>query len=405
MILVHMATALPRLYDALIARHLAQYRQMAFISGPRQVGKTTTAKHLAATYLDWDNPTHRRAIAAGPEAVAAAAGLDTLATAPPVLAIDEIHKFGRWKTWLKGFFDLYADRCRVIVTGSSRLDVYRRGGDSLMGRYFPYRMHPLSVGELVTPTVPDGVIRPPQPLAETQWSALWEHGGFPEPFTHRTAAFSRRWRSTRLQQFLREDLRDLTMVRELAQIGMLAEILHDRSCDQIVMKSLADDLHVAPDTVKRWLDCLVSLHIGVLIRPWFTNVTKSLRKEPKWFLRDWSGIDDPGKRAETFVACHLLKAVDGWNDLGLGVFDLRYLRDKQQREVDFVVIRDRRPWFLVEVKAADDRISPALKHYQDQIKAPHAFQVVLDRDFVAADCFTRHDPVVVPARTLLSQLL
>ena len=400
-----MSTPFPRLYDALIAKHLAEYRQMAFISGPRQVGKTTTAKHLAATYLDWDNPTHRKLLTAGPEAVAAAVGLNDLASTPPVLAIDEIHKFGRWKNWLKGFFDIYADRCRVIVTGSSRLDVYRRGGDSLMGRYFHYRMHPFSVGELVAPTIPDTPIRPPQPLPEEQWIALWEHGGFPEPFAHRKAAFSRRWRSSRFQQLLREDIRDLTLVREVAQIGLLAEILQDRSCDQIVMKSLADDLHVAPDTVKHWLELLVSLHVGVLIRPWFTNVTKSLRKEPKWFLRDWSGIEDAGKRAETFVACHLLKAVDGWNDLGLGAFELRYLRDKQQREVDFVVIRDRKPWFLVEVKAGRDSLSPALKHYQDQIKAPHAFQVVLDRDFVAADCFAQHQPVVVPARTLLSQLL
>jgi predicted AAA+ superfamily ATPase len=401
----HVPTALPRAYDALITKHLADYRQMVFLSGPRQVGKTTTAKHLAGHYLDWDNPGHRRVLTAGPDAVATQCGLNALNTQPPVIAIDEIHKFGRWKNWLKGFFDVYADRCRVIVTGSSRLDVFKRGGDSLMGRYFHYRMHPLSVGELITPDIPANVLRPPSPLAEKQWQALWEHGGFPEPFTQRSTAFSRRWRSSRQQQTLREDLRDLTQVREIAQISLLGELLHERSCDQIVMKSLADDLHVAPDTVKRWLDLLVSLHVGVLVRPWFTNVSKSLRKEPKWFLRDWSGIDDPGKRAETFVACHLLKAVDGWNDCGLGTFELRYLRDKMQREIDFVVIRDRKPWFLVEVKSGNDRLSPALAHYQDQIKAPHAFQVVLDRDFVAADCFSRHEPTIVPARTLLSQLL
>ncbi len=395
----------PRLYDALLARHLATYRQMAFISGPRQVGKTTTARLLAGNYLDWVNPAHRRLISTGPEAVAAHAGLDRLSEKPPVIAIDEIHKYGRWKNWLKGFFDLYADRSRLVVTGSSRLDVYRRGGDSLMGRYFHYRMHPFSVGELLTPTIPALLTRPPMPLPDEQWQALWEHGGFPEPFAHRSPAFSRRWRNSRQHQVLREDIRDLTLVREVAQIGLLAEILQDRSCDQIVMKSLADDLHVAPDTIKHWLDLLMSLHVGVLIRPWFTNVTKSLRKEPKWFLRDWSGIEDPGKRAETFVACHLLKAVEGWSDLGLGDFELRYLRDKQQREVDFVIIRDRKPWFLVEVKSSRDQLSPALKHYQSMIKAPHAFQVVLNLDFVAADCFARNEPIVVPAKTLLSQLL
>lgn len=369
------------------------------------MGKTTTAKHLAGHYLDWDNPSHRKIIAAGPDAVATYIGVSDLSENSPIVALDEIHKFGRWKNWLKGYFDVYADSSRVIVTGSSRLDVYRRGGDSLMERYFHYRMHPLSVGELVDPTLSDLAVLRPRPLAESQWDALWEHGGFPEPFSHRAANFSRRWRSSRLQQLVREDIRDLTLVREVAQIGLLAKILQDRSCDKIVMKSLADALHVAPDTVKRWLDLLVSLHFGVLIRPWFANVTNSLRKEPKWFLRDWSGISDSGKRAETFVACHLLKAVEGWTDLGLGTFELRYLRDKRQREVDFLVVRDRKPWFLVEVKASNETLSPTLKYYQGQIKAPHAFQIVVDREYVPVDCFSRNEPTVVPARTLLSQLL
>ena len=204
---------------------------------------------------------------------------------------------------------------------------------------------------------------------------------------------------------LREDIRDLTLVREVSQIGQLAERLLGRSGDSIVMASLASDLQVSPDTIKAWLDILVSLHFGVLVRPWFRNINKSLRKEPKWFLRDWSGVDDPGKRAETFVACHLLKAVEGWNNLGLDRFELRYLRDKQQREVDFIVIRDQQPWFLVEVKHANGTLSPALAHFQKQLKAPHAFQLVIERDFVSANPFTRHDPVIVPARTLLSQLL
>ena len=140
--------------------------------------------------------------------------------------------------------------------------------------------------------------------------------------------------------------------------------------------------------------------------PWFTNVARSLRKEPKWFLRDWSLVADAGKRAETFVACHLLKAVEGWTDLGLGEFRLAYLRDKGKREVDFIVIRDGRPWFLVEVKQSDTQLQAALGHFQRQLGAPQAFQVVIDADYVAADCFARAgEPLVVPARTFLSQLL
>ena len=142
------------------------------------------------------------------------------------------------------------------------------------------------------------------------------------------------------------------------------------------------------------------------MRPWFKSVTRSLRKEPKWFLRDWSGIADEGKRAETFVACHLLKAVEGWSDLGLADFRLGYLRDKEKQEVDFIVARDGKPWMLVEAKKAEERLSGALARFQEQTGAPHAFQVVLEADYVDADCFaTRRRPVVVPARTFLSQLL
>ena len=402
-----MSFALPRLYDAMATRHLRDYRQMMFLSGPRQVGKTTSARQIADHYLNWDNSAHRALIMDGPDAVAGKFEIQALHDKLPVITFDEIRKHGRWKNWLKGFFDMHAEFCRVVVTGSSRLDLFRRGGDSLMGRYFHYRMHPLSVAELLDTSLPEEstLLRRPRALPDTDWQALWDHGGFPEPFLQCKQAFSRRWRDSRTQQLLREDIRDLTLVREVSQIGLLAERLLHRSGSSIVMSSLAGDLQVAPDTIKAWLDTLVSLHFGFLIRPWFKNVSKSLRKEPKWFLRDWSGIDDPGKRAETFIACHLLKAVDGWNDLGLGHFDLRYLRDKQQREVDFVVIRDQQPWFLVEVKQASAKLNPSLAHFQNQLQAPHAFQLVIDRDFVAADPFTRHQPTLVPARTLLSQLL
>ena len=143
-----------------------------------------------------------------------------------------------------------------------------------------------------------------------------------------------------------------------------------------------------------------------MIKPWFKNVSRSLRKEPKWFLRDWASIEDPGDKAETFVGCHLLKAVEGWNDMGLGDFHLGYLRDKSQREVDFVVVRDGKPWFLAEVKHSNESISKNLGDFQTQLDAPFAFHVVVDADYVDADCFASpRDPVVVPAKTFLSQLL
>lgn len=394
-----------RVYDAMLRAHLAENRQMAFVAGPRQVGKTTTCRALADRYLSWDDRDDRRVIQAGPQRVAEALELARVRTVAPVIAFDELHKFGKWKAFLKGFFDRYEHDARVLVTGSSRLDVYRRGGDSLMGRYFLYRMHPLTIGELVRPAIPKTPVRPSSRLAANELEALWTYGGFPEPFTRRSRAFQTRWRELRRQQLVREDIRDLTRVQELGQIDTLVTLLEERSAQQLVYSSLASDLGVAVETIRRWLDTLESLYVGFRVRPWFANVAKSLRKEPKWFASDWSDITDPGARAETFVACHLLKAVHAWTDLGLGVFELRYLRDKQKREVDFVVVRDKKPWFLVEVKRSDTRVAPELGYFQAQTRAPHAFQAVVDLEYVGADCFTRTTPTVVPAATLLSQLI
>lgn len=395
----------PRFYDALLRDHLARHRQMALVSGPRQVGKTTACRAVADAYLNWDNVDERRLLLKGPAAIATAVGLDRLRARPPVAVLDELHKHSKWKGLLKGLFDTYGDRAKWIVTGSSRLDVFRRGGDSLMGRYLLFRVHPWSVAECLRPEIPEKAIRPPREIHEDDWSALVVHGGFPEPFLKRDPRFTNRWRSLRHEQLSKEDLRDVTRVQELGAIEVLMRVLEERSAQQLVYSNLATEIGVAVDTIRRWVDLLGRLHLGFLVRPWFRNVTKSLRKEPKWFLRDWSGVADEGARAETLVACHLLKATEGWTDLGLGNYELRYLRDKLKREVDFVVVRDGKPWFLVEVKKADANLTPALAHFQAQTGAEHAFQVVLDLPYEEANCFGHRKPIVVPAKTFLSQLL
>jgi hypothetical protein len=398
-------TTAPRLYSAVLADHFARHRQIALVSGPRQVGKTTVCRSIGGPYFNWDNIDDRRDILRGPRALAAQLEVDRLRAAPPIAVFDELHKSAKWKTLLKGLYDTYGDRLRFIVTGSSRLDVYRRGGDSLMGRYLRYRMHPWSVGEIARTGLPDREVRPPVAVHAAAWDALWEHGGFPEPFLRGDRRFTRRWRSLRQEQLSREDLRDVAHVQDLGVMEVLIAILAERSGQQLIYANLAREVGVAVDTAKRWIDLLSRLHYGFLVRPWFTNVAKALRKEPKWFLRDWSGLTDAGARTETFVACHLLKAVEGWTDLGFGDFELRYVRDKTKREVDFLVVRDRKPWFLVEAKHGDTALAPALGHFQAQTRTPHAFQVVTDLPFEPVDCFAARRPVVVPARTFLSQLL
>ena len=249
------------------------------------------------------------------------------------------------------------------------------------------------------------MVRRPKAVDADVWDAMWRHGGFPEPFLKADDRFTRRWRRLRRDQLLKEDLRELSRVQEVAMIGILATLLEDRSGRQLSWSGLAQDVGVAPNTVRSWVEILCSLHVGFVVRPWFRNVASALRKEPKWFLRDWSGVADEGARFETMVACHLLKAVEAWTDLGHGDFELFYLRDKLKREVDFLVARDGRPWFLVEAKCSDTALAPGLAHFQQQTGAAHAFQIVRDLPFVGADCFARRDPVVVPARTLLGQLI
>ena len=396
-----------RLYETIIREHLSLYRQMVFLSGPRQVGKTTLARIFATDYLNWETKDVRQLVLKGAAAVGESLALDARQKAKRVLVFDEIHRYSKWKGFLKGFFDLYENDARIFATGSARMDVYKRGGDSMMGRYFPYRIHPFSVAELTNPTIPDEtkIVRPPNKIDAAQWETLCTFGGFPEPLTNGSMRFLRKWRSLRLEQLLREDIRDITRSVELDQIEALATILANRSGEQLVMAPLACDVTTSEPTVKKWISLLKALYYGFTVKPYFKNVENSLRKTPKWYLRDWSGIEDDGKRMETLVACHLLKAVEGWTDLGFGEFDLFYLRDKNQREVDFLVTRDKKPWFLAEAKNSDAKLSPALAHFQKATGARYAFQVVANLDYSDQDCFDADVPAAVSARTFLSQLL
>lgn len=401
-----MASAeLPRLYTSILQHHVSHYREMAFVSGARQVGKTTSCRLVGNSYLNWDNDDDRRTLLRGPSAIFDAVGGSHLKNKDPIVVIDEFHKYSRWKNLLKGFYDTYKEDVRVLVTGSSRLDIYRRGSDSLMGRFLLYRMHPLSVAECVRTAMPETLIQPPSEISKADWDALWEHGGFPGPFVRRDSRFTRQWRLLRRELLSKEDLREVAMIQDIGTIEVLMQILAEQSSSQLVYSNLASEIRVSDDTARRWVDLLMRLHYGFLVRPWFTNLSKAYRKEPKWFLRDWSGIANEGARAETFVACHLLKAVEGWTDLGFGEFELRYIRDAQKREVDFVVVRDKKPWLLVEVKTSDGHYSPSLEFFQNKTNAPHALSVVLHQPYIHADCFASRGPVVVPARTFLSQLL
>lgn len=394
-----------------IIRHCRDHRQMLFLSGARQVGKTTIARSVAESfptslYLNWDNQTHRETILDGPEEIASQLGLDRLQTKPPLCTFDELHKYRHWRDFLKGFFDEFEGRARVMVTGSASLQTFRRGGDSLMGRYFPYTLHPVSVAETVSQRPAELIRREPAEIDPEQWDVLWRFGGFPEPFVRADQRFHNRWKRLRTEQLFREDLRDLTRIQELGQIEVLAELLRSQAGQLTSYTYLAQRVRVSVDTIRRWIAVLESLFYCFTIRPWHRNIARSLRKEPKYFLWDWSQVDDPGARAENLVANALLKAVHWWTESGQGDFGLHFVRDKEKREVDFLVTRDQNPWFLVEVKRSGKaRLSESLTRFQQQTQAPYAFQVAMDLDFVERDCFEIDQPLIVPAKTFLAQLV
>ena len=400
-----------RIYTSVIKEHFERFQQMVFLVGPRQAGKTTVslmAKEFSRqfSYLNWDNLDHRKIIVGGVNRVAVFAGLDKLTSEIPIVVFDEIHKYGKWKTFLKGFFDTYKGKVKIIVTGSSRLDIYKKGGDSLMGRYFLYRLHQLSIAELKQVDTSGKEINEPFRSKSHDFEKLLKNGGFPEPFIKNDSKFLNRWKTMRQEQLIREDIRDLSRIQELGQIELLAEILKHQAGQLSNYSSLANKVNVSSDTIRRWIKTLQSFFYCFTVQPWSKNIPRSLIKEPKTYLWDWINVDEEGSRVENLVASHLLKAIHYWTDCGLGQYALWFIRDKEKREVDFLVSRDKKPWFLVEVKlSSKSGISKNLIYFQDKIKAKHAFQVVFDMEYVSKDCFKHIKPIIVPARTFLTQLV
>lgn len=400
-----------RIYDSLIQWHFNADGEMMFIEGPRQVGKTTTsftAQNLTdkLIYLNWDDQDHRKIILSGPSTIASHSGLDEIYGKKPIIIFDEIHKFKKWKNFLKGFYDTYHDRINIIVTGSSRLGVYKPGGDSLMGRYFRYRVHPLSVAECIGQKINEQEIQFPHELDEKTFLNLYRFGGFPKPFLKHSSNFSIRWQQLRQEQLIREDIRDSSRIHEIAQLELLTLLLREQAGQLLNYSNLAVKVQVSSDTIRRWIKILEAFYFCFLLKPWRKNVIRSLIKEPKVYLWDWATIEDEGIRAENFIASHLLKAVHFWTDLGLGNFELYFLRTKEQKEIDFLVCKNNKPWFLVETKLSDNQpMSKTLIDFQKKLSVPHAFQVVFNKPYVDKNCFEYYDPVIVPARTFLSQLV
>lgn len=354
----------------LVSRYLYDFvtedlmKKMVFLGGPRQVGKTTFAQNLLSAspgateaYLNWDDLEQRRRI------------LEKRWPASAKLVVfDELHKFARWRGLIKGYFDTLKRKHAFLVTGSARLDFYRRGGDSLQGRYHYYRMHPFSLPECVS----RAGMRPEEALA-----ALLRFGGFPEPFLARNEREHRRWHLERLSRVIHEDLLDLERVKEVSLLERLADALPDRVGAPLSVKNLAQDLEVDFKTMQRWLTILENLYYAYRVPPYGAPRIRAVKKEQKLYLWDWSTIEAPGPRFENLVAGHLLKYCHFMEDTQGHRMELRFLRDIDQREVDFVVLRDRKPLFAVECKTGEKRLSPHIPYFMARTPIPYFYQVHL----------------------------
>ena len=380
-----------RYLTAEVTRFLSEEAKMAFIAGPRQVGKTTLAKHLLAQvgmdafYFNWDIESHRKAIIKHPEDF-----WQRTITSPsqhkPRISLDEIHKYPRWKRFLKGLYDAKGKDIEILVTGSGRLDIYQRGGDSLLGRYHLYHLHPFSLGEILKE---DRVtVLPPKEFWENLAHGIPPAGatkalrdletltGFPEPLFSGSETRLRRWRRAHQTLVLREDLRDLTRIREIGLVETMASLLPERVGSPLSINSLKEDLGVNFTTVQGWLGALERLYYLFKIRPYAGRLARTLRREEKVYLFDFSVIEDLGAKFENIVAIHLHRLCDAWTDWGFGDFALYYVRDREKREVDFLITESRRPYALVETKLRASDIDPGLKYFTDRLKAKYAVQVV-----------------------------
>ncbi len=376
---------LERTTTVLVDRIITQFNKMAFVSGPRQVGKTTLAQRYQqqftqSRYLNWDTTAHQKQILTDPEFLEKE---NRDPRQPFLVVFDEIHKYARWKNYLKGQYDQYKEEFRFLVTGSGRLDLFKKGGDSLLGRYFSVPLFPLSVGELSGrlnsfAAFKQGLENPPDASSERrdQYEHLFRFSGFPEPFTRGSEEFYNLWAAERKTLLVREDIRDASAIRDISLLEHLTHLLPERIGSPLSVNALREDVGVAFETVRDWLLLLEQFFYLFRVPPFTGRLTRTLRKETKAYLVDWAEIDHDGGRFENLVAAHLLKAVQLWQASGVKDLGLHFLRDKEKREVDFVLTERGRPICLIECKATDTELAPSLVHFQQKLQVPVVVQLV-----------------------------
>ncbi len=348
--------------------------KMVFLGGARQVGKTTLCCDLIAShfknhaYFNWDNRKDRKFI--------------TESSWPKdaeLLIFDEIHKYRLWKSLIKGEYDKLKEIFKFLVTGSARLDIYRRGGDSLQGRYHYYRLHPFTLAETEKISCNSSVFNE-LPIGSVYYQdtlvMLDNFGGFPEPFTKQNKRVLRRWHNEKIERMFREDILDARAIRDIGNMKLLSDMLPSRIGSLLSLNALREDLEVSHNAVTLWMDILESFYYVFRVYPFSSKKIRGLKKEPKLYLWDWSEVEDEAARFENLIASHLLKYTHFLTDYEGYRAELFFLRDVDKREVDFLVTIDTKPWFAVEVKTNEEKISPNLLYFKEKLSIPFIYQVI-----------------------------
>ena len=348
--------------------------KMVFIGGARQVGKTTLAKDIIAkqfndtTYYNWDfNPDRKKIISY------------ELPGEPSLLIFDEIHKYKKWKALIKGIYDIYNQKYKIIVTGSASLNIFRRGGDSLQGRYHYYTLHPFTLNEV------ENIKNNLQPFEELTFQRsfykssseiLLTFGGFPEPMLSQDDKILRRWHNEKLERLFREDIRDIENIRDINSMKLLGDLLPSKAASPLSINNISTDLEVSHRAINNWLNILESFYYLFRVYPFTSKKIRSIKKEPKLYLIDWSEIDNEGSRFENMIASHLLKFVQYLYESEGYKAGLFYLRNVDKKEVDFLVTVNNKPWFSVEAKHSDKSPSPNITYFKERLKIPFNYQVI-----------------------------
>lgn len=367
---------------------------MLFLSGPRQSGKSTLAKQLIENspeaYFSWDDHAFKKTW------LRATSDFGNALIKRDIhrIALDEFHKNLKWKNQLKGFFDYLGDQIQIIVTGSAMLNVYRKGADSLTGRFVHFHVHPLTLGELLNPKptsfrefqrlLENFEALPSTSIARDCSTTLLKYSGFPEPYQAQSEQISQIWSKGRMETIIRQDLREISPLLQTSQVEILASFLPERVSSQFCIKSVSEDLDVAYTTAQRWMLALESIYYHFTLHPYSKSIPRSLKKDAKIYLFDWTVVSDPGKRFENMVACHLKKFVDYYNDLGQADLKLCYLRDKEKNEVDFVLLQKGKPLFTLEVKLSERSMDKTFLKFQKNFSVPH-FQIVQTQNVFQVD--------------------